>query len=154
MKLKGLFQMWLPKMAKIYDIYQCQFRNQCILLNIWQIQAHLVSKAKRPNSYVLLLPSHYHAELNTFYYFLTEYNIGFDLVRHGNGTMYELGLSCSVLYRKKKMSTIKQNFFVLCLIKGLDLFGKYNFIITADALRKCLVKAEEQKRIVLHIIVL
>ena len=52
------------------------------------------------------------------------------------------------------MSTIKQNFFVLCLIKGLDLFGKYNFIITADALCKCLVKAEEQKRIVLHIIVL
>ena len=52
----------------------------------------------RPNSYVVLLPSHCRAEPNTFCWFLPENN-RLDLVRHGSGTTYGFGLRKQSVYQ-------------------------------------------------------
>ena len=59
---------------------------------ILKIQESLPKDGLRPKSYVMLLPSQCPAEPNAFYCFSLEYN-RLNLVQHGSGTMYELGLT-------------------------------------------------------------
>ena len=80
---------------------------------------HHLSKALRPNSYVVLLPSHCRVEPNKFYCFSTDYN-RLDLVRHGSGTTYEFGLNSTF---KKRRGSCNSSFYSIFHI--LFHFGIY-----------------------------